>query len=127
MLGGEKYRDIDICVVLDKKYSNLEMSRKRVKYLSLLSNKYDLHIFQQLPIYIKIRVLKDGKVLFCRNEDRLYEIAIFTMKEFGSFEKIYNMYLDKVKNGWEKDFLRFDIFFFYWRWMGRFKYMIILV
>ncbi len=96
---GEEYRDIDICIVLDKKYDNLTMSNKRIKYLSLLPNKYDLHIFQQLPVYIRTRVMREGKVMFCKNEDKLYAIAISTIKEFDSFEKIYNIYLDKVKNG----------------------------
>ncbi|MDO8508577.1 MAG: nucleotidyltransferase domain-containing protein [Nanoarchaeota archaeon] len=96
---GEQYRDIDVCLVLDKKYSNLSMSKKRLHYLSDLPNKVDLHIFQQLPIYIKTRIMKEGKVFLLKNEDRLYEIAIETMKEFDSFEKLYNMYLDKVENG----------------------------
>ena len=30
-IKGENYRDIDICIVLDKKYSKLEMSKKSFK------------------------------------------------------------------------------------------------
>jgi len=96
---GEQHRDIDVCLILDKKYDNLAMSKKRLHYLSDLSNKVDLHIFQQLPIYIKTRIIGEGKILLLKKEDRLYEIAFETMKEFDSFEKLYNMYLDKVENG----------------------------
>ena len=96
---GEQYRDIDVCLVLDKRYDNLAMSKKRLYYLSELSDKIDLHIFQQLPIYIRTRIIKEGKIFLLKEEDRLYEIAIETMKEFDSFEKLYNMYLDKVENG----------------------------
>ena len=50
-----KGRDIDICLFLDKKYPNLFMSKKRLKFLS--SFNYDIHIFQQLPIYIRKRIV----------------------------------------------------------------------
>ncbi len=96
---GEEYRDIDLCIVLDKKYDNLSMSKKRLEYASIASGKIDIHIFQQLPLYIRKRILKEGKILLYKNENLLYEIAFSTIKEFDSFEKIYNMYLDKVKNG----------------------------
>lgn len=92
----EYYRDIDICLVLDKKYSNLDMSRKRLKYCSIASSKFDIQIFQQLPIYIRKRILKEGKILFCRNEDLLYEILFSTMREFEFYKKIYYNYLDSM-------------------------------
>jgi len=96
---GEQHRDIDVCLILDKKYDNLAMSKKRLYHSGELSDKIDLHIFQQLPIYIKTRIIGEGKILLLKKEDRLYEIAFETMKEFDSFEKLYNMYLDKVENG----------------------------
>jgi predicted nucleotidyltransferase len=96
---GEKYKDIDLCVILDKKYPNLKMSKKRVALLKYLSKDIDLHIFQQLPVYIRIRVIKDGKISLCKNEDSLYKIAFDTIKEFGLFENFYNAYLENVKNG----------------------------
>lgn len=96
---GEKNRDIDVCIVLDKKYSNMEMSRKMLHYSTIAPNDYDIHIFQQLPIYIRKRILKDGKVIICKDEDLLYEIAFSTIKEFGFYKKIYDLYLSKVKNG----------------------------
>ena len=91
-----KGRDIDICLYLDKKYNNLFMSKKRLDYLKYFN--YDIQVFQQLPIYIRKRILK-GKILYSKNEDRLYEIAYDTRKEFNYFEKYYNDYLEMVKNG----------------------------
>lgn len=96
---NEPHRDIDICIFLNKKLSNLDMTNKRIKYLSNAGDKLDIHIFQQLPIYIRIRILKEGKVLFCRKDDFLYEIAFDTIKEFNVYEKGYNIYLEGVKNG----------------------------
>ncbi len=94
---GEKYRDIDICLVLDKKYDNLQMSKKRLNYAALVSSKIDIQIFQQLPLYIRKRILKEMKVLQCKNEDLLYEIAFATIKEFVYYEKIYNTHLKAIE------------------------------
>ncbi|PIN78061.1 nucleotidyltransferase [Candidatus Woesearchaeota archaeon CG10_big_fil_rev_8_21_14_0_10_34_12] len=95
-------RDIDVCVFLGKDYSNLEMSRIKLDFLKNAGKNIDVQIFQQLPVYIKVRVLKEGKILFCNNEDELYEIAFSTIKEFGFFKKAYEMYLNEVENGQKK-------------------------
>lgn len=100
-----KGRDIDICLFLDKKYSNLEMSKKRLSFLKDVSDKFDVQIFQQLPIYIRIRILK-GKILYSKNEDLLYEIAFDTIKEFDFYKKLYTMYLNEVKNGARKNTIK---------------------
>jgi uncharacterized protein len=72
--------DVDVCIVLHDKLDDLTMSHKKLEYLSLLD--YDISIFQQLPLYIRQRVIREVRVLFCRNEDRLYELVFKTIKEF---------------------------------------------
>ena len=94
-----KGRDIDICIFLRKKLTNLEMSKKRLSFLSALSDNFDVNIFQQLPLYIRKRILKEGKILFCKDEDVLYDLAFSTIKEFEFYEKLYNMYLKGIENG----------------------------
>jgi uncharacterized protein len=97
--GEEKGRDIDVCVFLKKKMSNLEMSNIRLDFLKVAEEKYDVQIFQQLPLYIRIRVLREGKIIYVGEEDGLYDLAFSTLKDFGLFEKIYRNYLESVKNG----------------------------
>ena len=92
-------RDIDICLILDRKHQNIEMSRKKLDFLAESENRTDIQIFQQLPIYIRIRVIKDGKILFCRNLDKLYELAFETIKEFDLFKRSYETYLNVIENG----------------------------
>lgn len=90
-----KASDIDICLVLmPGSYTSKNLSQKRLEYLK--SFDLDIQVFQQLPLYIKVRVLKEGRVLFCRNEDQLYDIAFFTIREFADFEHIYREYLEEV-------------------------------
>ncbi len=93
-----KGRDVDICIFLKEKLGNLEMSKKGLEFLAGLPDKFDVNIFQQLPVYIRARILK-GKILFVKDEDALYEIAFSTIKEFESYKKLYEMYLENVKNG----------------------------
>ncbi|MBI2673644.1 nucleotidyltransferase domain-containing protein [Candidatus Woesearchaeota archaeon] len=94
---GEKYRDIDLCIILDKKYNNLRMAKKRLKYSSLVPTNIDIQVFQQLPVYVRKRVLREGRRLLCKNEDMLYDIAFATIKEFGFYKKIYDAYLNSME------------------------------
>jgi hypothetical protein len=90
-----KESDVDICLVMEKgNYTPEELFKKRLSYLKLFD--MDIQIFQRLPLYIRIRIIKEGRVLFCRNEDMLYEIAFRTVTEFADFEHIYRDYLKEV-------------------------------
>lgn len=93
---NEKFSDIDVCVVLKKgKFNRLFLSKKRLEYLTAFPD-IDVQIFQQLPLYIKIRVLKEGKMIFCRNEDSLYDLSFSTIRQFEYFKPRYLSYLEGV-------------------------------
>src|SRR5262245_65099183 len=67
--------DIDVCLVLEPRAScGIAASRRRLEYLA--GREIDLAIFQQLPLYLRHRILKEGRVLFVRDEDRLYDLAV---------------------------------------------------
>ena len=90
--------DLDICLVLQPDlYSDLELSQKRLQYLK--SFELDVQVFQQLPLYIRKRVFKEGVVLFCRDEETLYEMAFQTAQQFEDFRHIYSAYLEEVARG----------------------------
>ena len=89
--------DIDVCLVLgagSARGDRMQLSRKRLEYLKDFD--LDVQIFQDLPIFIRHRVLKEGKVLFVRNEDLLYEIAYRTAQAFEDFRHTYHRYLEQV-------------------------------
>jgi hypothetical protein len=67
--------------------------RKRWEYLRF---DLDIKIFQQLPLYVRRRVLKEGIVLLVKDEDQLYELAFRTAKEFEDFKHIYRDYLEAI-------------------------------
>lgn len=87
--------DVDICLVLrPDNYDALTLFRKRLSYLK--ESNTDVHIFSQLPLYIRRRVLKEGKVLLCQDEDLLYEIAFRTAQAFEDFRHVYYEYLEEL-------------------------------
>jgi len=74
--------DVDVCVVLEADVpSAIEASRKRLDYLA--GRDIDVKIFQQLPLYIRSRVLKEGR-------------AFRTARAFEDFRPYYQAYLDAV-------------------------------
>lgn len=92
--ANDSLSDVDVCIVLGDKSDGLTMSRKKLEYLSLAD--FDVSIFQQLPLYIRDRVIREGRVVFCKSEDRLYELVFRTIKEFGDFKPVYQRYLEGV-------------------------------
>ncbi|MFP3985892.1 MAG: type VII toxin-antitoxin system MntA family adenylyltransferase antitoxin, partial [Candidatus Bathyarchaeia archaeon] len=82
--------DIDVCLMLKPhKYTSLSMSKKKLEYLSLIPDKYDVQIFQQLPVFIKVRILKEGKFLLTKDYDAMFKVALDAIKEYDLFERHY--------------------------------------
>ena len=87
--------DIDVCLVLRPgNYGPTALHKKRLSYLK--ESNADVHIFSQLPLYIRRRVLKEGKILLCQDDDLLYEIAFRTAQAFDDFRHLYYGYLEEL-------------------------------
>lgn len=85
--------DIDICIGYDGEEK--EASRFRFKVLSeLFEDRYDVQIFQLLPLYVRKEVLK-GEVLYCRDKNEMYEIAYGQIRAFDDFKHRYYDYIGK--------------------------------
>jgi predicted nucleotidyltransferase len=90
--------DVDVCLVLSPAArSRAELTEKRLAYLGDVD--LDVQVFQGLPLYVRPRVLRDGRILFCRDEDALYEVAFATIRAFERFKRTYRAYLDEVERG----------------------------
>ncbi len=59
--------DIDICIVAPRLKTPKEFASLLLEIWGRIdSNKYDVRIFEELPLYIKIDVIKTHKVIFCK-------------------------------------------------------------
>lgn len=102
MLFGSRARgdetldsDIDLCLVLRPGAdASDDVVTARLEYLP--SEKLDVRVFQQLPLYIRPRVLREGVILHCKDLDSLYEVAYRAVKAFERFKPYYRRYLEQV-------------------------------
>ena len=100
-LSKKYYRDVDVCIVLNRNMSNIKVSKKKLAYQKI-SSKLDIQILQQLPLYIKMEVLKKNKILLIKDYDTVFDIARNIIRDFDSFEKYYNDYIEYVQNGYQE-------------------------
>jgi len=89
----EKGRDIDVCVVSK---DNPEKVLKNV-FSKVDTSKYDIWIFEELPLYMKMEVVENHEIVFCRDELELQEY-------FYQFRKLWKD--QKRRNTVSKDELK---------------------
>ncbi|MBD3247207.1 nucleotidyltransferase domain-containing protein [Candidatus Pacearchaeota archaeon] len=87
--------DIDIAVSLN--LLKKERLKTRIKLSGELPEKYDIQIFEDLPLRVKISALK-GKLLYCRDKEKLTLLAIQLKKDYEDFLPRYVYYITGVKN-----------------------------
>jgi predicted nucleotidyltransferase len=90
--------DFDVCLVLGgNPRSDRDRAEKRLEYLA--EENLDVAVFESLPLHIRSRVLKDGTVLYVRDEDALDAVAIRTVRAWEGFRHIHRQYLDEILRG----------------------------
>ncbi|MGH7860412.1 MAG: type VII toxin-antitoxin system MntA family adenylyltransferase antitoxin [Candidatus Binatia bacterium] len=91
--------DLDVCLVLSgRNHPPIRLSEKKLEYAARHAA-VDVQVFQQLPLYVRRRVLREGRVLWARDEEMLYELAFRTAQEFEDFRPRYEEYLRSVERG----------------------------
>jgi predicted nucleotidyltransferase len=90
--------DVDVALVLTHaERGSSEEDHVLLRYASLCDA--DVQVFQRLPLYIQSRVLREGRVLFVRDEDALYQAAFRTVRAWELFRPRYEAYLAEVARG----------------------------
>jgi len=71
--------DIDICIVApnEKMFDLLSYIWQKI---NVALKKYDVRMFSELPLYIKIHVIKNGILIYSPNKFDLYEYFYFYRK-----------------------------------------------
>lgn len=101
----ESYRDIDVAVVIRPGYyKNLKKLQFLTDIVSELPSVFDIHIFQDLPLYIQERVLNEGKILLDNDFSQLFDVYQSTHKDYNLFIPHFKSYLgEKNTDGFRKD------------------------
>lgn len=81
--------DIDIAVIIKDKNIEAEIG-------SLSSNKLDVVPFHRLPLYIQFDVLRDGKILFCRDKKYLKKLKEKVMREYLEMSQMYRRFERRI-------------------------------
>lgn len=79
---NNKNSDIDLCFfgkIKDEDKLNIQR---------MFPEKYDISFFNELPIWIKTRVFKEGKILFLKNKEEYMDVVFKTMHEWEDFKPI---------------------------------------
>jgi len=92
---ANKMSDYDFAVYYDGN------KKKQFDFLikSNFNEKFDVKIFQDLPLFIRKEVLK-GKVIYAKDRGFLYEIVYQTIKDFEYFKRYYYDYIGLERIKW---------------------------
>ncbi len=88
--------DVDVCVSLS--LSPPERLRARARLQGHLPEKYDIQIFEDLPLYVQKEVLS-GTVLYRKNKARLVQRALQVLYDYEDFEPAYLLYIERAAAG----------------------------
>jgi len=79
--GSDTMRsDIDICIVSPSCKDTRELLKEIYRKLDVFSKKYDVHCFEELPLYIQIRIIEGHKIIHTRDVYELYEYFYYFRK-----------------------------------------------
>ncbi len=79
--GNETPRsDIDICIVATQCKDRRVLIREVYRNLDVFSKKYDVRIFEELPLYIQAQILQDHEIIYAKDIYELYEYFYFIRK-----------------------------------------------
>ncbi|MCK4637252.1 MAG: nucleotidyltransferase domain-containing protein [Methanomicrobia archaeon] len=86
------FSDIDICVITEKNIS------KKIKeeILNNSSKKIDISIFWDLPPTMRFRVIKEGKLLYKKDDLKLQRIKIDTFKIYSDFQPTIKKHCSRI-------------------------------
>jgi predicted nucleotidyltransferase len=88
------HSDIDLCLYFDG--DNQEASHFRHTVLSLPgAARFDVQIFRQLPLYVRMEVLK-GQVVFAPDMRFVYDTAVSSIREYDDFRHRLDDYTGEV-------------------------------
>ena len=73
--------DIDACVILkNNDEEEIKNIYRKILRISGKNEKYDVRIFEQMPLFMKMQAIRDGRVIYAKDKARLGEYFYFFRK-----------------------------------------------
>lgn len=92
--GAPVTRDVDVCIVAPQVKDKAKLL---LEILSKVDNrKYDVWLFEELPAYMKAEIIKDHKLLWCTDLDRLYSYFADFMRTWRDQEIRIRIYTKEL-------------------------------
>ncbi len=83
--------DIDICFYYEIRDQE-ELHKLLLKISGAFPDKFDVQMFQLLPLYVRMEVFK-GKLIYAEDKGFVHDIARKTIEEYNDFEPRYKYIL----------------------------------
>jgi len=87
------FSDIDISVIVNKDIPK----EKKEEMLGNSSLQIDISLFYDLPLNIQFRVIKDGKLLYYKDELLTHRIKVKTINDYLDFKHIITKHIIKCR------------------------------
>ncbi len=92
-----EYNDIDVSLALFRsRVGKINSLQKEIEYSE---PGLDVHIFQDLPLYIQVRVLEEGKIYCVKDEDEYFDLVMYTLREWEYFKPRFELILEGALHG----------------------------
>jgi len=92
-VNGNKRKDSDVDIAILTKKIN---KNQEIKIFGYSSEVIDISIFNKLPLIIQFRVLKDGKILYCKDKNYLHEVKYQVIRKYLDFSSFINQFYGRV-------------------------------
>jgi len=88
--------DIDLCIVAPRAADRSSLWRKFISHLR--DSRYDVRIFELLPLFLKAAVMEQGVVVYCEDEPELYEYIYPFRREWEDQKHRQDVSLEEMRD-----------------------------
>lgn len=72
--------DIDVCIVAPASENKAELLKEVYRNVDVFSKKYDVRIFEELPLYIQIQIIQNHEVVYTKDIYEMHEYFYYIRK-----------------------------------------------
>jgi predicted nucleotidyltransferase len=100
--AGREFEDIDIAVLLSAPPSAYESERFAVRVAGALEKalgnrfEFDVKVLNFSPIYFQHEVIRDGKLLFCRDAAKRVRYEGWVLSEYLDYREVLDWFDEKL-------------------------------